>query len=83
MFRREIKKEPEGGPGLFDPYYFDVLPAQFVYTHLPDAESHQLLATPVTAVEFKTFPLLGRGFFSRFGLRLLTHLKSPIKIVRI
>ena len=83
MFRREIKKEPEGAPGLLDPYYFDVLPAQFVYTHLPDAESHQLLATPVTAAQFETFPLLGRRFFSRFGLVLLTHLNSRIKIVRV
>ena len=83
MFRRETKNEADGAPARFDPYYFDVPPAQFVYSHLPDDESQQLLATPVTTAEFETFPLLGRGFFSRYGLCLLSHPKSPIKIVYV
>lgn len=68
--------------GTLDLYYFDAPPSQLVYTHLPDAEAHQLLATPVMAAEFETFPLIGRGFFSRFGLRIVSHFKSPIKLVR-
>lgn len=83
VFRREVKKESKGAEALLDLYYFDVPPSQLVYTHLPDVEQYQLLETPVSAAEFEKFPQLGRCFFSRFGLRILTHFKSPIKIVRI
>lgn len=48
----------------FEPFWFDVDPKAFIFTHYPDSGKWQMLAkTPVTYSNFLKFPCLGGEFF--------------------
>jgi hypothetical protein len=47
----------------FDPYWFDVDPKEFIFTHLPEDQQWQLLDSTVALREFEKMPVAGDSFF--------------------
>ncbi|ELU11849.1 hypothetical protein CAPTEDRAFT_95468, partial [Capitella teleta] len=56
----------------YNDHYFLTNPEEFIYTHFPFKEKWQLLARPVTRLEFNELASLQPAFF-RKGLRLKSH----------
>jgi len=48
----------------FEPFWFDTPPAQFIFSHLPDSASWQLLPIPVTVAAYQTWPYVAPEWFS-------------------
>ncbi len=47
----------------FDPYWFDVDPKAFIFTHLPEQEKWQLNSTTITLNQYQAMPQLMDNFF--------------------
>ncbi|MBK8344732.1 MAG: hypothetical protein IPL12_16445 [Bacteroidetes bacterium] len=50
----------------FDPYWFNVNPKAFIFTHLPEQPEWQLAGGSITLDKYQTMPYL-RGSFFKFG----------------
>jgi len=53
----------------FDDHYFMTPPSQFIYDHLPEDSSWQLLDSPISKEQFESLPYLESDFFN-LGLEL-------------
>lgn len=60
-------------------FYFFPKPEQFIYSHLPDQDSHQLMGRPVPISEFKEMPFLKPGYFTS-GLELQSHKQTRLEV---
>ena len=47
----------------FEPYWFNVNPKEFIFTHLPEDDQWQLTSTNITLAQFETLPRLDEEFF--------------------
>lgn len=62
-----------------DDGYFMMLPEQFIYTHFPEEDKWQLLASPMTRDGFNRLPMVNPLFFQA-GLGFGTHTSGVIEI---
>ena len=47
----------------FEPFWFDVNPKVFIFTHLPEQSKWQLLDQPITLNKYESLPYLSESFF--------------------
>jgi hypothetical protein len=62
----------------FDDQYFMTPPAEFVFDHLPENESWQLLSKPISKSDFEQL-VYARSYFFRYGLRLGNYSQGVFK----
>jgi len=62
----------------FDEHYFLTPPEQFIYDHLPENPSWQLLEIVLSKAEFVRLPFV-KSIFFRNGLRIGSHFQSVIQ----
>ncbi len=53
----------------FDPYWFDVNPKEFIFSHLPEEDKWQLLEETITLKQYEKLPKLDDTFF-KLGFNL-------------
>jgi transglutaminase/protease-like cytokinesis protein 3 len=61
----------EDTSGLVDNYWFNTPPEEFIYSHLPEDSSFQLLKATITKKQFSNFPIVSSSLFkSKFDFEI-------------